>query len=202
MADGATGTTPALYLASRSPRRAAYLELLGVAFETVDADADETARAGEAPVAYVERVARSKAEAARGRASLPLPLLAADTTVSLDGRLFGKPVDAAHALQMLRALSGRWHEVHTAVVVAGQTLASVVVTTRVEFAPLSDATIEAYWQTGEPRDKAGAYGIQGLGGALVARVDGSYSAVVGLPLRETRDLLDAAGVPHRLRPAG
>ncbi|MCB1747700.1 MAG: septum formation inhibitor Maf [Gammaproteobacteria bacterium] len=187
-------------LASRSPRRAELLGILGVEFEIVVADIDETPWAGEVPPVYVERIAREKAAAVTCDDAV---VLAADTCVAVDELIFGKPRDHADARRMLRALSGRWHAVHTAVALRapGGTMQAVVVSTRVEFAPLDDALIDAYWASGEPADKAGAYGIQGLGGALVTRIEGSYSAVVGLPLAETRALLDGEGVRHALRRA-
>lgn len=191
---------PPLWLASRSPRRAELLRVLGVAFERVDVDVDETGHPGEAPRAYVERVARAKAAAARARLPGAVPLLAADTTVALEARIFGKPADADEAVAMLTALAGTRHDVHTAVVVDAGAPACVVVSTAVTFAPLAAGTIAAYVASGEPFDKAGGYGVQGLGGALVTRIEGSYSAVVGLPLAETAGLLDAAGVRHRLAP--
>ncbi len=190
---------PALYLASRSPRRAALLGVLGVAFEVVTADVDERALGGETPEAYTARVAALKAAAARERLAPAAAVLAADTTVSIDGELFGKPRDAAHARAMLRRLAGRRHSVVSAVVVVtGVATHAVEVATAVEFVPFGDDVIDAYWASGEPADKAGAYGIQGLGGALVRRIDGSPSAVVGLPLAETAALLNAAGIAHAL----
>jgi len=188
-----------LILASRSPRRAELLRLLGVDFRVVDVAVDEDGHAGEAPADYVLRVARAKAAA--GAAAAPgMALLAADTTVARAGRIFGKPRDADDASAMLLALAGGWHEVYTAVVVRAADARHLerVVCTRVEFVPFDAAVAAAYWASGEPADKAGAYGIQGLGGALVARIDGSYSAVVGLPLAETAALLTAAGVGHAL----
>ncbi|MEQ8660778.1 MAG: Maf family protein [Gammaproteobacteria bacterium] len=191
---------PALALASRSPRRAALLRLLGVEFDILPADADESTLPGEHPADYARRVARLKAGAARAGDSAGRVLLAADTCVSIDGSIFGKPAGAADCARMLRRLAGRWHDVHTAVVVAPPSGAAfeTVVTTRVEFVAFDDAVIRAYWASGEPTDKAGAYGIQGLGGALVSRIEGSYSAVVGLPLAETATLLGRAGVAHAL----
>lgn len=192
-------TTP-IVLASRSPRRAALLHLLGVAYDLVAADIDETPLGAEAPVEYVQRVALAKAACARAGGLTQRIVLAADTCVSVDGEIFGKPLDFADARRMLRRLAGGWHTVYTAVVVAGMDglSRSAIVATRVEFTPLDDATIAAYWASGEPTDKAGAYGIQGLGGALVRRIEGSYSAVVGLPLAETAMLLAGAGVAHAL----
>jgi len=196
-----TGHT-ALLLASRSPRRAELLRTLGVAFRVLDVEVDETPTAGEAPDAYVRRLARDKARA--GRAIVDsLPVLAADTTVVLDGAILGKPLDAADARTMLARLAGCTHEVMTGVaVIDGRgSLRDTVLATRVTFRTLAPDEIAAYVASGEPLDKAGAYGIQGLGGALVARIEGSYSNVVGLPLAETLALLDAAGVPHALRAA-
>jgi len=195
-----TVTTSPIVLASRSPRRAELLRLLGVAYDIVDCDIDERQLDAETPVDYVRRVALAKAAWARANGNERRIVVAADTCVSVGQEIFGKPVDFADARRMLRRLGGGWHTVHTAVVVAGvdgppQT---EVVATRVEFVALDDPTIGAYWASGEPTDKAGAYGIQGLGGALVRRIEGSYSAVVGLPLAETAALLARAGVPHTL----
>lgn len=191
---------PTLALASRSPRRAALLRLLGVEFDIIPADADERVLAGEQPADYVRRVARLKAAAARIAGDGGHVLLAADTCVSIDGEIFGKPVDRAHGARMLRRLAGRWHDVHTALMVSPPTgqAHEALVSTRVEFVAFDDAVIEAYWASGEPADKAGAYGIQGLGGTLVRRIEGSYSAVVGLPLAESADLLTRAGIAHAL----
>lgn len=200
--DGAGAMSPAapLLLASRSPRRAELLDLLGVRFERFDVEFDERTLPGEAPQAYVLRVALGKAAAA---GHPDRAVLTADTCVSCDGTIFGKPADHAAARAMLRRLAGRWHDVHTAVVVraAGQAPSTVVVATRVEFVAFDDAVIDRYWASGEPADKAGAYGIQGLGGALVRRIEGSYGAVVGLPLAETAALLRNAGIGHTLAPA-
>jgi septum formation protein len=203
MTDTTRGAPAALLLASRSPRRAELLRTLGVAFRVIDVEVDETTRVGEAPVDYVRRLARDKARAGQAVAGdASLPVLAADTTVVLDGAILGKPLDDADARAMLARLAGRTHEVLTGVAVidARGWLDDAVVATRVSFRALSPAEIAAYVASGEPADKAGAYGIQGLGGALVERIDGSYSNVVGLPLVETLALLDAAGVPHALRP--
>ncbi len=196
-------TSAVLLLASRSPRRAELLRTLGVAFAVIDVEIDETPWPGEAPVAYVRRLARMKAEAGHAAAaSRTAPVLAADTTVVLDGAILGKPRDADDAQAMLQRLAGHRHEVLTGVALIDRVGAidDVVVTTRVVFRALDARAIDAYVASGEPADKAGAYGIQGLGGALVERLDGSYSNVVGLPLAETLTLLDAAGVPHALNP--
>jgi len=190
-----------LLLASRSPRRAEFLRTLGVAFEPVDVAIDERPLPAEEPAAYVRRLACGKARAASARRpARGLAVLAADTTVVLGGEILGKPADAADACVMLARLAGRAHEVLTGVALIdlrGEQQVAVV-STRVMFRTLTAAEIAAYVALGEPADKAGSYGIQGLGGALVSRIEGSYSNVVGLPLAETLALLDAAGVRHAL----
>ena len=162
----------------------------GLAPDVRPQDVDETPRPGEAPITYAMRVATAKALACDD----PRPALAADTIVAFDGECLGKAASTEIACAMLRRLSGRTHVVHTAIVLnAGRVFADIV-STSVRFRELTDAEIERYVATGEPMDKAGAYGIQGGGGALVDRVDGSYTNVVGLPLRETLCLLGLAGV--------
>lgn len=189
---------PVLQLASASPRRRALLEQIGVAHEAVPASVDERARPGESPRDYVERLALAKARAVPqepGRAALPV--LAADTTVVLEGDLLGKPLDRAEALAMLTRLSGRPHQVLTAVALIAQGLEWVRTSvSSVRFREIAAAEREAYWATGEPRDKAGAYAIQGLGAVFVASLEGSYSGVMGLPLYETAELLREAGIPY------
>lgn len=192
-----------VYLASRSPRRRELLKQIGVGFELLllrqdpqrGADADETPLAGETPADYVLRIARAKAAAAAMRAPqrgllTQYPVLAADTTVAVDGAIVGKPSDAQDAARMLAALSGREHEVHTAVAVAMrdriESLASV---STVEFRVLTPIEIQRYIATGEPADKAGAYAIQGRAAVFVRRIAGSYSGIMGLPLAETAQLL-------------
>lgn len=194
-------TAPDLWLASRSPRRAELLHTLGVDFAPLDVEVDESLRPGEAAPHYVARLARAKAAAGQRVANALAPVLAADTTVVCGAQILGKPADRAEGLAMLGQLAGSWHEVFTGVVVAAPDggLHAVTVCTRVRFRALTTREIEAYWASGEPADKAGGYGIQGLGGALVERIEGSYSNVVGLPLAETLALLDAARVPHKLR---
>lgn len=184
-------------LASQSPRRHELLRTLGLTFRVLPADVDESSDVGEDPRAYVERVASTKAETvADGLArDDAICVLAADTTVDLDGSILAKPADDDDARRMLRLLSGRTHRVHTAVV--GWTVdgcRSVTVTTDVTFARLSEQGIEWYLSMGEHRDKAGAYALQGAGGALVERIDGSASNVIGLPLAETVGVLRACGV--------
>lgn len=184
-----------LILASASPRRAELLTQIGLAFETCPADIDETPQPGEGPLAYVERLAREKAQAIA--ASSPDALvLGSDTTVVLDGEILAKPESADHAAAMLARLSGATHQVMTGVALArgGECLARVSVTD-VTFRSLASEEIQAYVASGEPMDKAGGYGIQGLGGIFVSELKGSYSAVVGLPLQETAELLAQAGCP-------
>lgn len=188
----------ALILASASPRRQELLRSLGLAFTVEPADVDETELAGEAALPYVERVARVKAdEIASRRGDLDgVVVLAADTTVDVDGAILAKPVDDDDARRMLRLLAGRTHQVHTAVVCrhAGG-VGAVTVTTGVTFAALDDADIDWYLGLGEHRDKAGAYGMQGAAGAFVTALAGSPSNVIGLPLAQTVALLRTCGLP-------
>jgi len=191
-----------LILASASPRRRELLAQLGVECICKPADIDEAPHADESPDAYVCRMAVEKASAARRRhPGLGQWVLAADTTVVVDGAVLGKPLDREDALRMLALLSGRAHVVMTAVCLMGAGEEStVLVQTRVRFMPLARPECEAYLDSGEAWDKAGAYGIQGLAGAFVAAIDGSYSNVVGLPLSETWRLLRDQGVPTALSP--
>lgn len=187
-----------LHLASASPRRRELLAQIGVPFVTLIASIDETALPGEPAERYVERLAREKALA--GLAALNDPadavVLGADTAVVLDGRILGKPADRAECLATLAALSGREHQVLTAVALASaQRIESRVVASCVRFRLLRAGEAEAYWATGEPCDKAGSYGIQGLAAVFVSQLEGSYSAVVGLPLCETAQLLGEFGIP-------
>ena len=192
-----------LILASASPRRRDLLDQLGVRYSVEPADIDETPGPGEAPRDYVQRMAREKAAAVTRRQPGPArAVLAADTTVVLGENALGKPRDRADALAMLAALSGQTHAVLTGVCLctaAGEL--ECLVETEVDFVTLDREACEAYLATGEPWDKAGAYGIQGLGGAFVTAIRGSYSNVVGLPLAETRQLLRAAGIATLLDPA-
>ena len=187
-----------LHLASGSPRRRELLAQIGVPFVTLIASIDETALPGEPAERYVERLAREKARAGLAALSDPADavVLGADTAVVLDGRILGKPADRAECLATLTALSGREHQVLTAVALASaQRIESRVVASRVRFRPLRAGEAEAYWATGEPCDKAGSYGIQGLAAVFVSQLEGSYSAVVGLPLCETAQLLGEFGIP-------
>jgi septum formation protein len=187
-----------LYLASGSPRRRELLSQIGVPFSTLVVPVDENLLPEEPPRAYVERLARAKAQA--GLVALADPgdavVLGADTAVVLDGRILGKPQDRDQAVATLSALSGREHQVLTAIALAStHKVAARVVSSRVRFRRLTPAEIEAYWATGEPRDKAGSYGIQGLAAVFVSQLQGSYSAVVGLPLCETAELLAEFAIP-------
>jgi len=185
---------PVLCLASASPRRRELLAQIGVPHIVSGADIDEAARAGEVPRDYVMRLAREKALAVR-RGGQTLPVLAADTTVVLDGRLFGKPRDRADAIEMLGQLSGRSHEVLTAIALAGANgMAERLSVSEVRFRDISPLECSAYWESGEPRDKAGGYAIQGFGAVFVESLTGSYSGVMGLPLFEAADLLRTAGI--------
>jgi septum formation protein len=192
-----------LILASASPRRRDLLDQLGVTYTSEPANIDETQRVGELPSDYVQRMAQEKAQTVA--AHFPAPgfvVLSADTTVVLDDTVLGKPCDRDEAMAILTSLSGRWHTVLTAVCLLGASgMDCEVVETRVEFAALSQVACEAYLSTAEPWDKAGAYGIQGLGGAFVHAIQGSYTNVVGLPLGETWRLLSAHGIATALTSA-
>ena len=190
MAEPAAGQ---LVLASASPRRLDLLRLAGLEPAVEPAEVDETPAEGEDPVSLVVRLARDKACAIRPPAGAWV--LGADTTVIVDGTALGKPADERDAVRMLQLLRGRTHRVSTAVAVRQPDggLVETVVTTEITMAPLSDAVIAAYVESGEPMDKAGAYGIQGRAAAFVSRVNGSWTNVVGLPLVETLDLWRDAG---------
>jgi septum formation protein len=187
-----------LVLASASPRRSELLRSVGLDFDVVPADIDESVRPGEAPSDYVARLSREKAASVGERLDGAAVVVAADTTVDVDGRILEKPLDDGDARQMLRLLSGRTHLVHTGVttlsfgVGSGRTgsVMTVVVETAVRFVELTDRAIDWYLSTGEHVGKAGAYGIQGAAAALVERVDGSVTNVIGLPLAETLAMLE------------
>jgi septum formation protein len=190
-----TDTTPVICLASMSPRRRELLAQIGVPHLVVAAHVDESLLAQESPADYVARLARLKAVTVRQRGQ-ELPVLAADTTVVLHGTVFGKPAHRAEGLAMLAALAGRTHQVLTAVALASARGIEVRVSaSQVAFRAISPEEAQAYWDTGEPRDKAGGYAIQGYGAVFVAALSGSYSGVMGLPLFETAALLREAGVP-------
>jgi septum formation protein len=187
---------PVICLASNSPRRRELLSQIGVSHIVMAADIDEAVLPGEPPSAYVVRLAREKALAIR-RAGQQLPVLAADTTVVVDGKIFGKPRDRADAIYMLGELGGRGHEVLTAVALVGaHGVSERLSSNTVCFRKISAEECAAYWETGEPRDKAGGYAIQGLGAVFVESLNGSYSAVMGLPLFETGELLQAARIQY------
>lgn len=196
-----------LVLASGSPRRAELLAQVRIEFDVRIPDVDETARPGEPAEHYVARMARSKADAVavEDGGGADRVVLAADTVVVLDGQILGKPADEAEAVAMLCALGGREHEVLTAIAITdGNRRTGELVRTRVRFVPMDESLARAYWNTGEGADKAGSYGIQGIGGILAESITGSYSAVVGLPLSETERLLGDFGVDtwRRRRPQG
>lgn len=177
-------------LASRSPRRIELIAQLGITPEVVPADIDETPQPGEQPAEYVQRLASSKARAVQERLATDAFVLGADTTVDLDGTILGQPENEADARRMLKALSARTHRVHTGVAVVSSTTAQVlVVTSLVTFEPVTEALLDWYIGTGEWQGKAGSYAIQGLGGTLVQATRGSMSNIIGLPLRETAQLL-------------
>ena len=205
----------AIYLASRSARRRELLAQIGVEFHLLmfrsapdaDLEVDERPAAGEAPRAYVERLARAKASAGWARLeqrNLPrAPVLAADTEVALGARIFGKPADRRDAAAMLRALSGKTHEVLTAVALQLERRVECALSaSEVRFRELSDEDIRSYVETGEADDKAGAYAIQGRAAQFVAELRGSYSGVMGLPLYEAAQLIERLGSPRERRGAG
>lgn len=184
-----------MILASASPRRKELLSQIGVVFSVDPADIDESLLENEAPAAYVERMAREKAQVVAARHAGET-ILGSDTTVVCDGEILAKPVDKEDAMRMLTALSGRSHQVLTGIALARDyEVHSQVVTTDVCFRDLTAAEIAAYVATGEPLDKAGGYGIQGFGAVFVADIKGSYSNVVGLPLTETAALLRVSDIP-------
>ena len=206
-----------VYLASGSPRRRQLLSQIGVPFHVLSVDVDESIRAGEAAEHYVSRLAQAKAAAGlAGRRSQPplaaptagvpargVPVLGADTAVVAGGAILGKPVDCADAQRMLALLSGRTHEVLTAVALAtDDSVLSHLSRSEVSFREITPAEARDYWNTGESRDKAGGYAIQGYGAVFVSGLRGSYSGVMGLPLYETAQLLRAAGVPCWLETKG
>lgn len=182
---------PRFLLASASPRRAALLRAAGFLFDVLPANVDESARPGEAAAAYVLRVARDKAAAVLVHAG-DKTVIAADTAVVVDDQILGKPADEADAARMLRLLSGRRHDVLTAVVMerAGQPTRTHVERTTVEFEALNEAEVAAYIASGEPMDKAGGYGVQGLASRFVRHIEGSYTSVVGLPVARVYAMLE------------
>jgi septum formation protein len=190
-----------LWLASASPRRVELLRQLGVAYRQRVAEIDETPNLGEIPIDYVQRMARGKAQALwqllehEGLGGNECWVLGADTTVHRHGHIFGKPLDERDAIRMLRALSGGTHQVLSAIALVSHNKSQLRVSvSEVRFKSLAPTEIEAYWRTGEPRGKAGAYAILGLGADFIEHLSGSYSGVMGLPLFETAEVLQAAGI--------
>jgi septum formation protein len=187
---------PDIYLASQSPRRRELLRQLGVDFELLPVTVDETRLAGETPETCAQRLAQEKARA--GRIILPagraLPVMGADTIVVAGDAVLGKPAGRREGIGMLQQLSGRTHRVITAVALAGDHEGARINTSQVTFRTLTRHECEAYWETGEPQDKAGAYAIQGLAAMFITRLEGSYSGVMGLPLMETAALLHEFGI--------
>ena len=189
-------TDPVVCLASMSPRRSQLLAQIGVPHTVAAADVDERLLPAEAPTDYVARLARLKAATARQRGEA-LPVLAADTAVVLEGSVYGKPSSRGDGIAMLAALAGRTHQVLTAVALAtGRGIVLRINCSSVRFRNIEQAEMEAYWETGEPKDKAGAYGIQGLAAVFIESLQGSYSGVMGLPLFETAELLRSAEIPR------
>jgi len=185
-----------LILASTSPRRADLLRQIGVNFTQCAVNIDETPHSGESVAQTALRLARAKAEAGVRAADPTQAVLAADTLIGFENAALGKPRDREDFIATMRCLSGRQHEVYTAVALAqANEIKAFLSVSHVCFRPLSDDEITAYWNTGEPTDKAGGYAIQGLAGTFITRLEGSYSGVMGLPLFETAELLRQAGIP-------
>ncbi len=192
-----TSSNPLIWLASASPRRSALLTQIGITHQIRPVDVDEAILAGEPPSQYVTRLARAKAERLWSTLTEDerRPVLGSDTTVALGSEVLAKPQDRADALRMLRALSARTHQVYTAVAIRhAQGCEARLSVSDVSMRTLSDTEIAAYWESGEPADKAGAYGIQGKASLFVERISGSYSGIVGLPLFETGELLRMIGI--------
>ena len=187
-----------IVLASSSPRRQALLEQIGVRFSVLPVDVDEYVLDDEMPEHYVQRMAALKSQRGRDLTGAALPVLGADTIVAIEQNILGKPRNKDQALEMLRCLSGRSHRVLSAVSVRSNQHLQVLSATTVHFRVLSEHEIEAYWDSGEPCDKAGAYGIQGIAAIFVSRIEGSFTGVVGLPLFETSELLMKIGVESSL----
>lgn len=180
-----------VYLASKSPRRRELLQQIGLKFESLEVDVDEQIITDELADQYVARLAIAKAEAGSERIkNSSVPVIGSDTCIWHEGRIIGKPSSKSHALKILQELSGTNHEVYTGVAISnGESTKSIVQCSRVTLASISETEMEAYWTTGEPQDKAGAYAIQGLGAIFISQLEGSYSGIMGLPLYETAQLL-------------
>ncbi len=186
--------TAQIILASASPRRMELLDQIKMTYKVHPVDIDETPLPNEAPLDYVQRLAAEKSAACIEQMGDSLPVLAADTAVVLGNLIMGKPKDRDDAFSMLRLLSGKMHRVYSAISLRGQEHGQAVSITEVTFRSLTECEIDAYWQSGEPVDKAGSYAIQGLGGIFVESISGSFSGVVGLPLFETAELLSRQGI--------
>lgn len=182
---------PSLFLASKSPRRRTLLTQIGIRFDVIDIELDESRRPGEVAEGYVQRLALEKARSGHAKIGSPrcVPVLAADTAVVVGHRILGKPKDCLDAAAMMRLLSGRSHLVLSAVALVGKRERQALSISEVRFRDVSEREAHAYWDSGEPRDKAGGYAIQGLGAMFVEGLRGSYSGVMGLPLYETARLL-------------
>ncbi len=183
-----------IILASASPRRRELLDQIKVTYKVCPVDLDETPLPNETPLAYVQRLAAEKSAACQARLNTRTPVLAADTSVILNNVIMGKPKDQDDALAMLTQLSGGTHQVYSAISLRGREHNQAVSITEVTFRRLTEAEILAYWRSGEPVDKAGGYAIQGMGGAFVESIKGSFSGVAGLPLFETAELLSKQGI--------
>ena len=185
-----------LVLASSSPRRKQILTDLGVSFEAQGADIDESLRCGELATDYVQRLAREKCQRILSLSARDITVLGSDTSVVIGQQILGKPESEQQAVDMLMSLSGKWHTVMTAVALLNRDkLRQIVVSSEVEFCQLDEQMCRSYWMTGEPADKAGSYAIQGVGARFVKQIRGSYSAIVGLPVVETADLLQEFNIP-------
>jgi septum formation protein len=188
-----------LILASQSPRRKELLAQLGYQFDCLPAGIDETVLPDESPYDYVKRIAFNKAQFIAGTLDNNCIVLGSDTSVIFENNILAKPIDLADSMVMLGLLSGKTHQVLTAIsVVDAEKSTTQIIETQVTFKTLTEQEIIAYWHTGEPQDKAGSYGIQGIGGQFVSHIAGSYSAVVGLPLYQTAQLLAQFGMPTSL----
>lgn len=191
---------PSLILASQSPRRKELLSQLGYQFQTISADIDESVILEESPGDYVLRLAIAKAQVVANGKTSNCVVLGSDTSVVFNHHILGKPENIAQCCQQLLMLSGNTHQVLTAIAaIKGEQVISAVIKTDVTFKSLSLEEVKRYWHTGEPQDKAGSYGIQGIGGQFVTQIKGSYSAVVGLPLYETAKLLAELGLPTSIQ---
>ena len=183
-----------IILASASPRRKELLDQINVSYRVYPVDLDETPWPDEAPLDYVQRVAAEKSAACKAQLNTEIPVLAADTAVILGAVIMGKPKDKADAMAMLTQLSGKTHQVYSAVSLRGREHGQAVSITEVTFRCLTEQEMLAYWHSGEPVDKAGSYAIQGRGGVFIESIKGSFSGVVGLPLFETAELLSKQGI--------